>query len=583
MTASNNVKASLSESDNTNTITSDETASAHLECTAQRKRRQSLTAAAINHSDVENSTTSPTDSANAAASQLLSESTGDLGIILANESQLITHVNSTFESITGYTRDDSIGRNCNFLQGKHTSPETVERMRNGIKNNQTCQVAVLNYRKNGQPFWNLLTIAPMMNAAGKVNAYIGIQQAQSIIYIDRPLKLFPWTQSGIRQPLTPPEENDYIPRSQSAAVLVTSPLSISSSHSLRTPQTLSKSKSSDSLHKVQPSLSSLRLWSDDSTSQPSTPDDDVYHRPPTEFESATDYSPDEQKEFDSTNVPSAQVAAVNTHRDHFTTLITPPQPTTHSTAAALLNSDPISTQAIPAALTRATPVTFVAETLLPTTKGKYRVRAYKDLSALGRSLDREIVVIIWGAVEGQKRVPLRVHDQCFTSEVLGSLKCDCRQQLDFAMDYIANNQQNVGLIIYLSQEGRGIGLANKIKAYAVQEHGYDTVDANRILGFPDDLREYTSVPSILENLNISSVKLMTNNPRKTEILASLGVNITARIPVVMETNEYSHGYIAAKQARMGHIHHQHDEHQHHEQPQHDDHLSVETKSVHHNK
>ena len=199
-------------------------------------------------------------------------------------------------------------------------------------------------------------------------------------------------------------------------------------------------------------------------------------------------------------------------------------------------------------------MSFVAETLLPTLKGKYRVRAYKDLSPLGIAERREVLVIISGdlkVAEGQA-IPMRVHDQCFTSEVLHSLKCDCRQQLDFALDYIRSNAQGTGLIFYLSQEGRGIGLANKIKVYAVQEQGYDTVDANRVLGFADDLREYSCVPSVLEELGVRAVKLMTNNPRKTEQLVRLGVNVVGRIPVVMESNEHSHGYIQAKRTRMGH-------------------------------
>lgn len=204
-------------------------------------------------------------------------------------------------------------------------------------------------------------------------------------------------------------------------------------------------------------------------------------------------------------------------------------------------------------MARATPISFVAETLLPTVKGKYRVRAYQDQSELGALEHREIMVIVWGRPEQCDNVPLRVHDACFTSEVLHSLKCDCRQQLDFAMDFIQSNPQQCGIIVYMPQEGRGIGLANKIKVYSVQERGYDTVDANRVLGFPDDLREYSAVPSILDEMGVRSVALMTNNPRKTRILAALGVHITGRIPVVMDTNEHSHGYVAAKRARMGHL------------------------------
>lgn len=109
------------------------------------------------------------------------------------------------------------------------------------------------------------------------------------------------------------------------------------------------------------------------------------------------------------------------------------------------------------------------------------------------------------------------------------------------------------MIIYLPQEGRGIGLANKIKAYSLQELGYDTVDANRVLGFKDDLREYSVVPTILEMLKIKSVRLMTNNPRKISKLRKFGIQISGRIPVVMDANQYSDNYIKVKEARMGHM------------------------------
>jgi GTP cyclohydrolase II len=196
---------------------------------------------------------------------------------------------------------------------------------------------------------------------------------------------------------------------------------------------------------------------------------------------------------------------------------------------------------------------FVAETLLPTVKGAYKVRAYKQTI---RHKDSEIICILWGDVRGKKNVPCRVHDQCFTSEVLGSLKCDCREQLDWAMDYLKDTKQNkkgCGIIIYMPQEGRGIGLANKIKAYSMQELGYDTVDANRVLGFKDDLREYSSVPLLLNDLGVVSIRLMSNNPRKSELLKSLGVTITSRIPVLIPPNPHSDLYIHTKKARMGHM------------------------------
>lgn len=191
-------------------------------------------------------------------------------------------------------------------------------------------------------------------------------------------------------------------------------------------------------------------------------------------------------------------------------------------------------------------LSFVSETLLPTEQGSYRVRAYRDHVS-----GTEPVAIISGDVAGGAHVPVRVHDECFTSEVLGSLKCDCRQQLRFSMDYIS--KRGPGAVIYLRQEGRGIGLANKIAAYALQEDGHDTVDANRLLGLPDDVRRYDAAAAILKDLEILSVRLMTNNPRKVRKLEELGVQITGRIPILMAANKHSEGYLEAKQLRMGHM------------------------------
>ena len=190
-------------------------------------------------------------------------------------------------------------------------------------------------------------------------------------------------------------------------------------------------------------------------------------------------------------------------------------------------------------------VSFVAETLLPTGKGAYRVRAYRD----GVD-DTEPVALGFGDVPGATAVPVRVHAECFTSEVLGSLKCDCREQLDFAMDYI--RRRGPGVVVYLRQEGRGIGLANKIAAYSLQESGHDTVDANRLLGLPDDSRRYDAAACILRDLGITSIRLMTNNPRKVELLGQLGVVINERIPVLIKANPHSAAYLEAKHARMGH-------------------------------
>jgi len=164
--------------------------------------------------------------------------------------------------------------------------------------------------------------------------------------------------------------------------------------------------------------------------------------------------------------------------------------------------------------------TFIAECQMPTDKGMYRLRSYryKGAKTVWRNGERvlewtemEPVVMFSGDLGGQKGVVVRVHDQCFTSEVLGSKRCDCKEQLDMALTYI---QTNGGAIIYMPQEGRGIGLANKIAAYELQDGGLDTVDANRHLGFDDDERSYDCVPDILADMQISSVELVTNNPFK---------------------------------------------------------------------
>ena len=146
---------------------------------------------------------------------------------------------------------------------------------------------------------------------------------------------------------------------------------------------------------------------------------------------------------------------------------------------------------------------------------------------------------------------MRVHDACFTSEVLGSLKCDCREQLQLALQLIHNEPP--GMVIYLQQEGRGIGLANKIAAYALQEKGLDTVDANRALGLPDDCREYSAVRHILHDLGIESIVLMTNNPRKIVEMESLGIKVNGRVPCIVSPSEFNQGYLNAKEQRMSHM------------------------------
>jgi len=204
------------------------------------------------------------------------------------------------------------------------------------------------------------------------------------------------------------------------------------------------------------------------------------------------------------------------------------------------------------------PATYVAETKLPTDIGQFQLRAYRtERSTTNEFMGNEPCVIYspekspfgrdgsW-----RKDVPVRIHDQCLTSEVFGSQRCDCKEQLKLSLQYI---QENGGAIIYLQQEGRGIGLANKVAAYAMQDIGLDTVDANLHLGFPDDAREYGVVPAILDDMKVQSIQLMTNNPLKVQRLRDLGIDVTDSLPVVVpSTNPYNHRYLATKQDRMDH-------------------------------
>ncbi|KAG2432566.1 hypothetical protein HXX76_008911 [Chlamydomonas incerta] len=193
---------------------------------------------------------------------------------------------------------------------------------------------------------------------------------------------------------------------------------------------------------------------------------------------------------------------------------------------------------------------FIAETLLPTRHGKFRLRGYKH-STDGGATFTEPTAIVSGKVEGQEDVAVRVHDACFTSEVLGSLKCDCAEQLELALHMIQGAPP--GIVIYLQQEGRGIGLANKIAAYSLQEQGLDTVDANRALGLPDDCREYTSVRNMLQDMGVRSIRLITNNPRKINTLTKLGIQVNGRIPCLVAAGAYNQGYLEAKRDRMAHM------------------------------
>jgi GTP cyclohydrolase II len=194
-------------------------------------------------------------------------------------------------------------------------------------------------------------------------------------------------------------------------------------------------------------------------------------------------------------------------------------------------------------------IEWVASTDLPTRFGVFRTHVF-HATGERRQLPLEHLALVYGDVSGGSRVPVRVHSECMTGEVFGSLKCDCREQLDMALAEIA--RRGAGAVIYLRQEGRGIGLTNKIRAYELQADGHDTVDANRILGLPDDARSYEMVPTMLDLLGIDSISLMTNNPDKVNKLRALGVNVVERIGVIVQPNAHSAGYLDTKRRRMGH-------------------------------
>ena len=187
-----------------------------------------------------------------------------------------------------------------------------------------------------------------------------------------------------------------------------------------------------------------------------------------------------------------------------------------------------------------------AEAELPTRSGPFRVVVYRELGG-----DKEHLAVIAGDVQGAEDLLVRVHSECLTGEVLHSLKCDCRDQLDLALERI--QAAGKGAVLYLRQEGRGIGLGNKIRAYAKQEEGLDTVDANLALGFEDDQRGYQMAADMLRDLGVESVVLMTNNPRKVEGLESGGVKVSRREPHEVEAHEHNREYLKTKQDRLGHL------------------------------
>ncbi|MEY3561494.1 MAG: 3,4-dihydroxy-2-butanone-4-phosphate synthase [Actinomycetota bacterium] len=187
-----------------------------------------------------------------------------------------------------------------------------------------------------------------------------------------------------------------------------------------------------------------------------------------------------------------------------------------------------------------------AEANVPTTHGDFRLRGYYDVETTA-----DHVALVAGNPTGEN-VLVRMHSECITGEAFGSLKCECGPQLEAAMDAVQKDA-NGGVVIYLrGQEGRGIGLLNKLKAYALQEKGYDTVDANLALGLPSEAREYGAAVAILQDMGIKSVRLLTNNPAKSKFLEDAGIKVTETVPIIVGLAAQNLGYLEAKRSRMGH-------------------------------
>jgi 3,4-dihydroxy 2-butanone 4-phosphate synthase/GTP cyclohydrolase II len=191
-------------------------------------------------------------------------------------------------------------------------------------------------------------------------------------------------------------------------------------------------------------------------------------------------------------------------------------------------------------------VNWVVSAKLPTRYGNFALHLYED------ELNKEHhLAIVHGKIEGQKNVLVRVHSSCFTGDTLGSLRCDCGQQLHKAIERIS--QEPHGVLLYMHQEGRGIGLENKLKAYALQDRGMDTVEANEALGFEPDLRHYGIGAQILSDLGLSTIRLMTNNPRKIVGLEGYGLKVVRRVPIEVPSNRNNRRYLKTKKEKLGHL------------------------------
>ncbi|HHQ44617.1 MAG TPA: GTP cyclohydrolase II [Candidatus Altiarchaeales archaeon] len=186
-----------------------------------------------------------------------------------------------------------------------------------------------------------------------------------------------------------------------------------------------------------------------------------------------------------------------------------------------------------------------SEAELPSKYGNFRVKAFEGDDG------REHLAIYKGKLDGAEKVLARIHSECLTGDLIKSLKCDCGQQLEKALKQI--HWEDAGVLVYLRQEGRGIGLVNKINAYCLQENGFDTVEANEELGFKPDLRKYGLAAEILQELGVKSVRLLTNNPEKEKGLSEFGMPVTETVPLKIHPNEHNRRYLETKKEKLFHL------------------------------
>lgn len=191
-------------------------------------------------------------------------------------------------------------------------------------------------------------------------------------------------------------------------------------------------------------------------------------------------------------------------------------------------------------------VEIVASANLPSEFGDFKIYAFYN-----NKDQKEHVAIVKGEIFEKENVPLRLHSECLTGDALGSLRCDCRNQLIHTLKKIESLK--IGVVLYLRQEGRGIGLLNKIRAYELQDKGYDTVEANLMLGFKEDERDYRIASLMIKSLGIKSIKLLTNNPNKIEQLKKYGINVNGRIPVLIKPNKFNEKYLKTKLLKQHHM------------------------------